>query len=503
MKVYTHRGEYDVQQIYRPDVVATIEAHAISQRKKFLSPPEYIAPPAPPRPVAPILFHLHPATNDANLRKRANNKVISEALSIRLLSLNGPMQKYYQRQYRCADELTRKGNKLTSQYCGCKTCQVCNKLRSGKLMNKYDELSQSLHDPMFVTLTCRNILRADYDTDSGFVDALRSQLDQFNKIFRSMQDYFRKRDIPLKGIRATEIIPSKRGDGAHPHIHWQIDGDIDIDEVIFIWKKHKFSRTHLAFLLKQYRRESNGITAGAIKGELIIQLWQKKIGDKADRQGQNARPCDKYTRKELFKYATKIFVYDEKKGRRVDIELIDMIVQASQNKRCIGVTGFLTREPRFDFDLYFQNRKFLRDQKAKEVSALILQWHKENNLFAGTCPYTPVPELDMESMRTNYESKYLDQVRDYMLYRSLDSNINDDLQSQDSELSDELSVDMETGELLQAPPVEQETFTWSGDNWYSSSVWIGFEQYETEPRKVVRFKIPNKTRKLCALFGSS
>lgn len=507
MKVYVqHKGdrlvsEYDVNQIYATDKVEHIKT--IAQGRKVFRPAP--PPPTPPRAAdPPLIFHLHAAAKDKTLLNRANSKFISEALAYRLLLLNTPMRKYYQRQLRCAAELTRKGKKFTSTYCGCKTCQTCNRIRTGKLINKYDDLCQSFYDPQFVTLTVKNIERTNFDTDGQFIRALGDQIDLFAKTFRSIQDYFRKRDIPLKGIRALEVIPARNGDGAHPHIHWQIDGEIDISEFIFIWKKNNFSRDHCAFLLKQYRKGAIG--TGALKGELIVNLWLKKM-PLTDRQGQNSRPCDANTRKELFKYQTKIFTYNKDGARQVNIKLVDLIVQSTKGRRTIAVTGFLTRAPRFDFDLHFNNRSFVHSEKVKEMTALITAWDKEKNIFSADCPYRLPAPLDREKMRIEYESKFADQVRDYELYRSLvkvlECDINDDLDSQEMEVSENFAVDKETGELIEIEPEEIETFIWRRDNWYSDNVWRGLDNIQMEPRQAIRFKVSNKTRKLIASFNSS
>jgi len=499
--VYHKNGITEVEHLYRPEIEAAI-IQAAKDRK--VCRPDWIAPPPPQVKAPPTIVHYQPAANDKVLRKRANNKVISKALSKQLIALGSPMKTYYQRQDRCVEELERKNGTFVSHYCGCKTCQVCNPVRTGKLINKYDELCLSFTDPQFVTLTVKNLVRADYDNDKGFVDALIAQIDSFQKTFRSIQDYFRKRDIPLKGIRALEVIPSRAGDGAHPHIHWQIDGGIDVDEFLYIWCKNKFNRDHAAFLLKQYRK--GAINTGALKGELIIQIWLKKMPN-TDRQGQNSRPCDANTRKELFKYQTKIFTYDKHGHRKVNIQLVDLIVQSTQHRRTISVTGFLTKLPKMDFEAHLLTKEFKHREKVKEAKALIEVWEKTHNLFNMTCPYTLPEDLDKEAIYQAYMSKYIQQIKDYELYRSLvkalDADINEGLESQQLELSDNLAVDTATGELIQSDPVESETFTWGGDNWYSTGIFIGLNYFETVPRAAIRFKVTNKTKKLIACFNSS
>src|SRR5208283_1962440 len=85
------------------------------------------APPSP-KPDAPKFYHPLPASKSQVLIKRANSKVISDALARQLIALNSPMKKMYERQLRCCEVLTKEGKKFKSTYCGCKTCLQCNRI---------------------------------------------------------------------------------------------------------------------------------------------------------------------------------------------------------------------------------------------------------------------------------------------------------------------------------------------------------------------------------------
>ena len=320
-------------------------------KKKFLSW-DLILPSQPDQKIElapPLLQHIHPATNDKNLRKRAESKDKSDALARELIGLNSPLKYKYKQQLECSKTLIRKGKKFTSSYCNCKTCLVCNNIRTGRLTNKYLLLSEYLQDSQFVTLTVRNIYRYQYDSDIEFVDAIKALQKEMYFFFRKVQDRFRKQSIPIKGIRAYECIVSKDGKGVHPHIHWQIDGTFDIADFTAMWTKEKFNEHEARMLVRRFNE--GHISAGYLKGRLIINLWMKEFAGRTDIQAQQVMKCTAGTERELFKYTTKIFTKIDG-VRIVPIRMIDIIMQASQHVKAITITGFLTKNPPPDYLKY-------------------------------------------------------------------------------------------------------------------------------------------------------
>ena len=436
-------------------MVETITSKPVDKRKHFrwatiAAPPPLLNKDYQP----PAIYHVHPASKDKNLIKRAKAKFEVDALAKEFIALNSPLKRKYQTTLNCSKVLIQKGKKFTSTYCNCKWCLICNNIRTGKLTNQYEDLSEYLKDSQFVTLTVRNIYRYDFATDQDYIQAMRSTQKQMYTFFRKIQDRFRKRGIPIKGIRNFENIPSQCGKGVHPHIHWQIDGTFDIADFQWMWTRDKLDKSTGIELIDKF---TNGeITAGTLKGELIIALWMKHFpGLLTDRQGQQVKPCTAGTTKELFKYQTKLLVKIDGE-RQVPIRMLDMIFQATQGVKSIAITGFMTKRPRPDY----------------------------------------LTIKDPDKKREAFE-KFSIQAKEYMLYQSLTkalcADVNEDLESQESELSETMAVDTETGELVTVPEPPINVYVWRGDNWYCD--FLGM--------RAINYKISNKTRKLIASFNSS
>ena len=148
---------------------------------------------------------LSPATKDNLLKRRAKAKFLSLALSRNLYDLDTPMKGKYFRSMNCAREIMQKGEKFTSHYCGAKWCLVCNRIRTGKLINKYLQLSEHLKDAQFVTLTIKNCIDCTEDMNrETFISEIRYTQRKMFKHFRRVADMFRKYGLKIKGVRAYE-----------------------------------------------------------------------------------------------------------------------------------------------------------------------------------------------------------------------------------------------------------------------------------------------------------
>ena len=97
------------------------------------------------------------------LGKRARSKWYTSQVIPKILNYakhvakDEPMRKYFQSAYYCSHILTQRGKKLTTKYCNNRLCNMCNRIRTGKLMNGYvGQLEgRKLH---FVTLTIPNVI---------------------------------------------------------------------------------------------------------------------------------------------------------------------------------------------------------------------------------------------------------------------------------------------------------------------------------------------------------
>ena len=317
------------------------------------------------RPKAPPAFIaapdsaglMAPATKNKTYAKRAKAKFLSFQLAKSLAELNSPMKQKYINTLHCGNDIIQRGDKLTSKYCGNRWCLVCNRIRTGKLINKYLDLSAYLKGSVFVTLTVKNIKAVNIEDEQERRETMRDLRFMQRRMFRhfaKIQDMLRKNGVKLKGIRSYECIPARTFDGVRPHIHWKIDDTITTEQVERIWSNNKLPVSRLIDLFIQLEKKQ--ITLGELKGQLIIELWLKEFPN-ADRKGQDVRRCHGKTERELFKYETKFQVWNKKeKCKTIPLRLIDIIYEASINLRAVQITGFLMRAPKPAKDIFDEDR---------------------------------------------------------------------------------------------------------------------------------------------------
>jgi len=232
-----------------------------------------------------------------SLNKRAKAKYSQEPLLEALINLNSPLKHQYINSLECSSMLNAQGNKCTSRYCNNRFCKICNRIRTGKLINGYSDQLLTLSDPQFLTLTIPNVP----------AEELRDTVKIMLKTIRKIQDNRRKACKPLiTGVRKLECTYNVDRNDYHPHYHFIMEGESIADEVISEW---------LLFFPK-----------ATIKA-------QKKIP---------ATDC-----KELFKYFTKLTSKTGdtyKNGSKLIDEwafpeAIDLIFQAISNLRIIQPMG--------------------------------------------------------------------------------------------------------------------------------------------------------------------
>lgn len=168
-----------------------------------------------------------PFTNSLEvLNKRAKAKYSQEPLLNALIELNSPLKHQYINAMDCSSILNAQGDKLTSRYCGNRFCKVCNRIRTGKLINGYADQLLSLKDPQFLTLTIPNVSALE----------LRDTVKNMGKTMRKIQDNRRKNDLPLiKGVRKLECTYNTNLNNYHPHYHLIIESETIANEVINEW----------------------------------------------------------------------------------------------------------------------------------------------------------------------------------------------------------------------------------------------------------------------------
>jgi hypothetical protein len=161
------------------------------------------------------------------LNKRAKAKFSQEPLNYALRNLqHSKLKKQYLDTYFCGSVIQQEGNKLTSRYCRHRWCKICNRIRTGKLINGYSEALENLENKQFVTLTIPNV--------TG--DQLRTSILLMNKNIRLIQDNRRKQKKPLiKGIRKLECTYNVEKNNFHPHFHFIVEGEQSANDLVNEW----------------------------------------------------------------------------------------------------------------------------------------------------------------------------------------------------------------------------------------------------------------------------
>lgn len=210
-------------------------------------------------------------------------KYVTNGITNQLRQLPSPLQKNYVNTFYCAHSLSilPEGD-VISKYCKNRWCLVCNRIKTGKLINNYMKSLNEIKDKWFVTLTIPNVYGCELS------EAIKLMGYEFIK----MKDSLRKEGIIIKGIRKLEVTYNIDRDDYHPHYHLILSEKTTASAVVSSWlKRFKFM----------------GISPA----------------------GQDMRPADERSFKEVFKYFTKLTT----KKRFMNIEALDHIFVTLSGKR--------------------------------------------------------------------------------------------------------------------------------------------------------------------------
>lgn len=158
--------------------------------------------------------------------KRAKVKFTQQKLLRALVKLGSPLAKKYDATLFCSSVLEQDGNKLRSRFCNNRWCNICNRIRTAKLIKGYGAAIDSMLDPRFVTLTVPNVPATE----------LRAEIRRMISEFRKIQELRRKHKKPLiRGIRKLEVTYNPDLQNFHPHFHFIVEGEAAADELIESW----------------------------------------------------------------------------------------------------------------------------------------------------------------------------------------------------------------------------------------------------------------------------
>jgi hypothetical protein len=158
--------------------------------------------------------------------KRAKVKFTQQKLLRALVKLGSSLAKKYDATLFCSSVLEQDGNKLRSRFCNNRWCNICNRIRTAKLIKGYGAAIDSMIDPRFVTLTVPNVPATE----------LRAEIRRMISEFRKIQELRRKHKKPLiRGIRKLEVTYNPDLQNFHPHFHFIVEGEAAADELIEAW----------------------------------------------------------------------------------------------------------------------------------------------------------------------------------------------------------------------------------------------------------------------------
>jgi plasmid rolling circle replication initiator protein Rep len=251
-------------------------------------------------------------------KKRARSKSITNAIVFKLIDLKSPLLKSYWQTFHCNNVLIQKDKTITAKYCNQRWCMQCNRIRTAKQINGYQEPLSKLKEPQFVTLTIVNVPAKE----------LKLAIEQMNHSLRKITKNLPKTyKLKLKGLKKVECTYNPQRNDYHPHFHLIVEGKKEAEHLVSLW-------------LKQYPT--------------------------AKRKGQDIKKARADSLIELCKYFTKVVNDDQFYPKQMDI-----IFRAMKGKRTfqpIGLKKIVSEE--------------IDDQQGQEQSFLppqneIFVWEQE------------------------------------------------------------------------------------------------------------------------------
>jgi hypothetical protein len=232
---------------------------------------------------------------DVKLKKRARSKIWTQAINLKLMKLDSVNARMYQRAYYCCDGIVQEGTTLKAKYCNSRSCNICNRIRTAKLMEGYIPQMKGIHQ--FVTLTIPNVKANELR------EAIQKMIKTSGNIIRTLRE---RQGLNPNGIRKIEVTYNSKRKDYHPHLHILIDCEESAHQLIIRW-------------LDKYPL--------------------------AKIEAQDIREGDQDSFNELFKYTTKIGErVSGKQELEINIKALDTILVATRNLRVFQPFGNIRKK---------------------------------------------------------------------------------------------------------------------------------------------------------------
>lgn len=254
-----------------------------------------------------------PTTTNKTLSKRARSKFYTQKIVYPLLYIDSPLNKNYSRAFHCGSVIKQYGKNLVSRYCNSRLCHTCNRIRTAKMMKGYIDPLKELGNLYFTTLTIKNVKSENLN------QTIEDMIKNMSNIIRVLRE---KRKINISGIRKIEITYNHKKDDYHPHFHILHNMDVG-DIIIEEWLKRNPTAKKQGW------------------------DWKKKkmVDIQVSKQVTKENDDDKKYLNELFKYATKFIIKDDKERGilNVYVPALDNILKSLHKKRTIQSFGEIKR----------------------------------------------------------------------------------------------------------------------------------------------------------------
>jgi len=254
--------------------------------------------------------------NDAinTLQKRAISKYYTNEILYPLIDLKNERNEAYWNTWHCVNILMQNDDgTITAKYCKNRWCIVCNRIRTGILINTLSPQIKKWKDKKFVTLT------TDLSKTCFTEENLRNTIGKMQKAFERIWWRIKRKYGTINAIRKLEITWNDRTKHFHPHYHIILENISD--EAVF-----------------------------------LVTQWLKEFGN-ANEKAQDIRIADDNSVIEMFKYFTKMWknitnedTLEEKRVLPYPAQVMDTIFKVMHKKRTIQQYGKNTIEINEDFD---------------------------------------------------------------------------------------------------------------------------------------------------------
>lgn len=255
------------------------------------------------------------------LRKKARSKYFSNGLAVSLGQLqHSSLLKSYWNTFYCCGALEQKEDILTGKYCNARWCLTCNRIRTAKMINGYQQSITELTRPYFLTLTVPNVKGHE----------LREKIMEMIKAQRIIKQKLLKLGVDITGIRKLECTYNQQKDNYHPHFHF--------------------------------------IISKKINAKLLLNEWLNYFPE-CTRSAQDVRKGNEYSTMELFKYFTKLVTKTKKNNsvyKKINIKSLDIIFNAMYNLRVFQPMGIVKNQK--EYDRFINQIKNTYSPRKKSVS---------------------------------------------------------------------------------------------------------------------------------------